>query len=163
MHDGRPPDHARVTLSMPPIRPGWLTRLANRLRLRRTELLAALWTTGIGAPMTATAVILATVPVPQEPGHPFDPTPGGPTIATSIAAEPPSPEPRAVRTAPRTAPRIVVAPEPARPSRTATAAPTATLEPAPATTEATAEPTPSPEPPETSDTRTVEPSPTPTG
>lgn len=113
--------------TMPPIRPGWLTRLANRLGLRRTELVTALWSMAAGAPIAATAVLIATVPVPQTPGHPFDPAPA--TIAPSRpAGEPPqeptqepSRAPVAALTAPRRPPWVIAPTEPARPSRTATA------------------------------------------
>jgi hypothetical protein len=118
----------RVTLSlpptMPPIRPGRLTRLANRLGLRRAELVTALWSLVLGAPIAATAVLIATVPVPQTPGVPFSPAPA--TIAPSRPAAEPTGEPAAeppvaALTAPGRAPRVIAPTEPARPSRAATA------------------------------------------
>jgi hypothetical protein len=143
---------------MPPLRPGRLTRMANRLGLRRQELLGAILATIAGAPIAACVVLLATVPVPQVPGEPFAPV-APPTIApTETPATAPSPAP--VLTAPRTAPRVVVRPEPVRPSRTASGP--ATVPPrAEAATETAAEPTPSPEPSSSvpaQDTPTVEPS-----
>jgi hypothetical protein len=143
---------------MPPLRPGRLARVANRLGLRRQELLGAILATVVGAPIAATAVILATVPVPQTPGEPFAPV-APPAIApTEVVVGPASPAP--ALTAPRTAPRVVVRPEPVRPSRTASGP--ATVPPrAEAATETAAEPTPSPEPSSSvpaQDTPTVEPS-----
>jgi hypothetical protein len=142
---------------MPPIRPGRLTRLANRLGLRRQELLGAILATLAGTPIAACVVLLATVPVPQVPGEPFAPV-APPTIAPTEVVGPSSPAP--AHTAPRTAPRVVVRPEPVRPSRTASGP--ATVPPrAEAATETAAEPTPSPEPSSSvpaQDTPTVEPS-----
>jgi cytoskeletal protein RodZ len=158
-----------VTLSLPPtfppIRPGWLTRLANRLGLRRTELVTALWSLAAGAPIAATAVLIATVPVPQTPGHPFDPAPA--TIAPSEPAAEPTQEssraPVAALTASGRAPRVIAPTEAARPSRTATAprpTPSATTEPAPSTSAPTTAPEPSTSAPTTEPTVTLERSPT---
>jgi hypothetical protein len=99
-----------MTLSFPPIRPSRMTRLANRLGLTRTELMAGVWATLAGAPIAATVVILATVPVPQDPeavAGPTTETPSAvaPLLPVTVTADPPSPltsaRPRAERTAPR--------------------------------------------------------------
>jgi hypothetical protein len=138
-----------VTQHMPPIRPGWLTRLANRFGFRRQELVAATIATIVGAPVAGTLVLLATVPVPQTSGVEFNPRPD--VIAPASPAAEPTPSPRApvaALTAPARAPRVIAPTIAARPSRTPTApAPAttpsapATTEPVPATTEAAPEPT----------------------
>lgn len=111
-----------MTTPFPPIRPSRLARFANRLGLRRSELLAALAGTAAGVPIAIAAWLIITTPGPQPP-----PTPFAPSIATSSAAEPSvgvetARAPAPARTAPVVVPRVRVA-------KSATKAPAATRAP----------------------------------